>query len=548
MMQQMVTALGAGLLLSGVLGVSAHAQDSANPDAKPGRHKFCNEFRPPMHEALGKTVGVEDCRIVREEIVFNIYGHRFQRVDIRLSGTVEGWAMKKKGPRYNYFTDGPEFVFAQPGNPGPHFRGIARYEAERGSGMTILYPLDADHWNGKAFLTAHGAGSYAEVGDFIPRDPRRNLQPLANANRYVGLMIDKGYAVVHTLRSSAIPRSRGDITVTLEDGSVVEKYQVGAHAGLILEWNRLAQLYLEKHMGRAPSRTYFYGFSAGGFLGRLINYKPGVNRGPDGGPVIDGFLVDDSGGGLWLPKVIVDDKDVLFATEEDRQAFVKQIDLTHQAYAGDTGGYLHNKRLNAIMLRDKGLGDHHRVYEIRGVSHFDAGASMTLDQVHQTLDLGPLIDAQIDLLDQWVERDVPPPPSTADTPEISQASEDRKAIALPEVACPLGVYHLYPVGLGKSRRGGQHTAFAMFDGINMEPVDGRGELVDMNGNGTRDKRETLTQAWQRLGLLGEGETVDRGRYVACVARSVSSLAERRLLPPRAVAQYVSEAAVAPLQE
>ena len=31
---------------------------------------------------------------------------------------------------------------------------------------------------------------------------------------------------------------------------------------------------MQKHLGRMPERTYYYGMSAGGFLGRLIQYQP----------------------------------------------------------------------------------------------------------------------------------------------------------------------------------------------------------------------------------------------------------------------------------
>ena len=81
---------------------------------------------------MGKPVGVEECRIISEETVFNIKGHKFRRVEMRITGTVDGWASTEKGSRAIYFTDGPDFVFTQSGLTGPRARGIARYEVVDG--------------------------------------------------------------------------------------------------------------------------------------------------------------------------------------------------------------------------------------------------------------------------------------------------------------------------------------------------------------------------------------------------------------------------------
>jgi hypothetical protein len=148
--------LGASLLL-GEIGVAQEKQLAAKfKDAV-----ACDELASPTrHQVMGKTVGVEQCQIISEETVFNTKGHKFRRVEMRLTGTVNGWASTEKGSRAIYFTDGPDFVFTQSGLTGPRARGIARYEAATGHGMTILYPEDPRHWNGKLFMSAHGAGSY----------------------------------------------------------------------------------------------------------------------------------------------------------------------------------------------------------------------------------------------------------------------------------------------------------------------------------------------------------------------------------------------------
>jgi hypothetical protein len=44
------------------------------------------------------------------------------------------------------------------------------------------------------------------------------------------------------------------------------------------------------------------------------------------------------------------------------------------------------------------------------------------------------------------------------------------------------------------------TSFAPYDGAGLEPLDGQLMYVDMNRDGRRDQRETVTEAWRRLGL------------------------------------------------
>jgi hypothetical protein len=523
------------------------AQERAK-SAKPIKDAVsCNEFASSAKQLMGQFVGVEQCHLISEETVFNINGHKFRRVEVRLSGGVEGWASREKGSRAIYFTDGPDFVLAQSGLTGPRSRGVARYEASTGHGMTIFYPEDAKNWNGKLFITAHGAGSYGAVGALIPRDSNNKFNPLTGVNRYVGLMIDKGYAVAHTMRSS--DRIRGDVSITLEDGTKLSNYNLSSHAGLITSWGQLARTLIAKRIGGRPTRSYFYGHSAGGFLGRQINYQPGANLDAEGKPFFDGFLVDDAGSGLWLPKLIVDNKDVLFTTDEERRRFAKQIDITHMLYAGDTGDYVQNKRENARLLREKGLSGQHRLYEIRGVSHFDAGQISRPDLVNQALDLGGIFDALIDRLDEWVEKNNAPTPTKADAAESAGAntgSNSDAAVALPEAACPLGIYFAYPPQLDPGRRGGQETAFAVFDGTNLEPLDGRGVYVDMNGNGVRDKRESLTQAWQRLGLLKPGQSMTLAAYQNCVKNVAAKLVKQGLLLAKVGEYYVEKASRARL--
>lgn len=515
-----------------------YADESASASRGTVPPNSCEEFLPAKKILAAAVVGPDECTIASEEVVTNSRGQKYRRLELRISGAVYGWAATQ-GPRFNYFNDAPDLVFPQSGNTSPSFKGSGRYSAATGHGMSLFFPETLAQWNGKLFVTAHGAGAYAGVGPILQRRPALNAALLANANRYVGLMLDKGYAVAHTLRSSQ--QQGGDITVMLDDGRVLSNYNLSSHSGFVRDLTHIATNVLLKHFRRKPRRTYFYGFSAGGFLGRAIQYASGLNRNDEGQRLFDGFLLDDAGGGMWLPTRIVDGKDTLFARDEDKATFVHQIDVTHQLYAGESGDYLQKKRQNARILKEKGLAGKHRMYEIRGISHFDAGETSGPASSRQALDLSALVASLIDLLDRWVEKGRQPPPTKTDDPALGDADgngvNENAAIALPEIACPLGVYHAYPQALGTTARGGQETVLAVFDGVNLEPFDGRGQFVDMNGNGVRDTRETVAQAWARLRLLQPGEALTQRKYAACMADAAAKLVQQALLPPGMRAYY-----------
>ena len=508
----------------------------------------CMAEAPPPRAVGAARVGIESCEILAESAaVFDVAGRPFRYLQIRLGGTVDGWAIIEPGGRGNYFTDGPGIVFPQSGNKETPVHGIGRYAppknaaqvAPRGHAIELFLPADRARWNGKLFITAHGAGSYAPVGELVPRDP---LPHQAAKNFYVGLMLDKGYAVAHTMRSAA--RDGGDISVTLDDGRIEPHDNVSSNTSLVLPWIELVKRLVAKDLGARPTRTYFFGHSAGAMLGHLLNYLPGANRDAEGKLVIDGFLMDDPGGGLWLPKLLENGKDILFATDADKRYFAKQIDVAHQLYLGETGDFLVNKRENARLLATKGLGDHYRLYEVRGVSHFDANHP-SLNELAPGVDMSGLYVELIDRLDDWVERGVAPPGNRSDETALSAGAP---AISLPITACPLGEYHAFPSFMGVNRRATQLTEFAAYDGVNLEPLDGRGQLVDMNGDGKRDRRETVTEAWRRLGLLTQSESFDRDRYVACVTAAGAKLVADKLLPQAFADFYRQEAASRSLAE
>jgi hypothetical protein len=82
----------------------------------------------------------------------------------------------------------------------------------------------------------------------------------------------------------------------------------------------------------------------------------------------------------------------------------------------------------------------------------------------------------------------------------------------------------------------------------LEPLDGRGIFVDMNGNGVRDKRETVSQAWQRLGLLKPGQKLTHAVHASCINAAASNLVKEGLLPKRVGEFYVEQTRKARLPE
>jgi len=181
---------------------------------------------------------------------------------------------------------------------------------------------------------------------------------------------------------------------------------------------------------------------------------------------------------------------------------------------------------------------------VRGISHI-GGEYLEdgRDGDITILDLSRIMDALIDVLDNWVEEDIAPPATLSDWLELGDVDGDgvneNEAIALPEVACPLGLYYPYPPSLGESGVG--WTGFAIFDGQSLEPLDGRGVFVDMNLNRYLDHRESVDQAWHRLGLLKPGEKFSRSKYQTCVEAAVDKLRQEKLITERVATRYVQQA-------
>ena len=561
---------------TGLINWSVQAQSTAKRD--------CSSFVGPGKILRGQKIGPERCSIVEDRSLRNAYGVAYRRINMEISGSIEGYAVKAS-PRIEMFTDVPEFALAQRGNSGPYLHGIGTYEAASGSGMTVFYPERSSDWNGRLFVIVHGSGSYARVGELVPRKAGR-YNPGMGANSYVGLMVDKGYAVAHTRRSSG--RGQGvDEQVTLDEGTVLGGKSYAYHVGLLRDFTQLASNYLREQLGRSPELTYWYGHSAGGSLATLFNFVPDANRDSDGTKLFDGFIIGDPGSGYFMPVLPEKGRDVLFTDAASMQEAAKQFIIVHQAYPGPaddiTGITLANKRTMARILREKGFDpSRSRVYEVIGVSHFDRGRVREPELVEQNLDLSGILEVLIDNLDRWVSDDLyqvdtqqdeptaagretfiqgvqrkawewsnvtfDPPPSRSDALEVGDADGDghneNPAVALPEIDCPTGQYYVLPEGTSSTHM----TGFAAYDGRQLEPLDNRGYLIDMDSNDLRNVRETITEAWRRReregeknGTLGPDELLTRGKYVSCVARVASELFQQHLLSENAMLDYIRQA-------
>src|SRR5262245_3857531 len=462
-------ALAAGLTPS---APSALAQDATS----------CAEFLPAPREAMGRKVGPVSCVMQQTDVMLD--GRVLRRLDIGLNGSAEGF-VAKAGNYKEYLTNAPDLVFPQTGNSEPRFLAVANYERDKGAALTLVFPADASAWNGKLWVTAHGRGRAFKTGQLKPWDKYLDRSnPLADLNKYDLLILSKGYALAKTYRTST--EGLGEISATLEDGTVIDYAAFNDSASYIKDFAAVAKIAVERRLGRAPARTYFYGHSAGARIGRGINYTAGLNRGADQKPFFDGLLLDDSAAGTWLPVVMKDGKNVLFNTDAEKAAFVPQLEVSHLMYNAVWGpkgkpdwmssSFLENKRRNARVLLDQGLGAKHRVYEVRSISH-QGGETLPDGRrgAVEILDLSRVMDRFIDMLDAWVDKGVAPPLSHADVADLGGSEADgsiaRPGLAFPEVACPLGVYYPYP------QDGAGNTTFAAFTGQGLEPRDEKNMFI-----------------------------------------------------------------------
>src|SRR5437773_2526969 len=363
----------------------------------------CNNHLLPPRQVKGHAVGPKSCLMQETNTTYE--GRALTRIDVGLDGTVDGY-LAKVGNYKEYFSNSPELVFPQTYGPREIFFGVATYERAKGASMTIVFPRDRGAWNGKMWVTAHGRGTSFKQGQLkVWSQYVKPANAVEGLDRYDLLMVSKGYALVKTRRTST--EGLGEIITTLDDGSTVDYAAFNDTARYIMDFTDVANRIVADRLGRAPSRLYLYGHSAGARIGHAVNYAPGLNVGRDGRRFFDGILADDPAAGTWYPVVMKDGKDVLFATEAEKSAFVPEIDVAHQMYnniwlpkkpAWMSSSYLENKRNNAKILRDKGITKY-RMYEVRSISH--SGGENLPDGKRgeiQILDLSTMMDQFIDMI------------------------------------------------------------------------------------------------------------------------------------------------------
>ena len=434
---------------------SPDAQTTQRPPSKPvapaktaAKGIACDEFLVPQRTVKGKVnprefkVGPTSCLMIEGSVT--VAGRQFVRLDLGLDGTVDGYvSTNPKGDYRGYLTNAPDLVFPQTADAGPIVLAIARYRKDHGAAMSVIYPSDRSAWNGKMWVTVHGASGTTEI-PWDGFDPR--------LSSYDEQMLSRGYVLVKTRRTAnADGFTRSPNQQPTGIATVLENDRTFNYAGFndthryATDFTIVAENLIKKRLGQTPTRTYFYGHSAGARIGRGLNYVAGLNQGPDGKPLFDGIFVDDSGAGTWLPIIMKNGKDVLFTTEAEKAAMVPQLEIVHQMYnriwptniaLGVTNSYLENKRINARMMRDKGLTPKFRAYEVRSISHSAGGPN---------LDVSPFFGDMFDMLDAWVDKGVVPPPMRSDWEELGDVDDDgvieNPGLSLPEVACPLGVYY-----------------------------------------------------------------------------------------------------------
>ena len=89
-------------------------------------------------------------------------------------------------------------------------------------------------------MTVHGRGRSFKEGNLKPWDKAFNpATPLADLDRYERLMVTKGYAVVKTNRTSS--EGLGEISTTLEDGTVVDSIAFNDSARYIMDFTEVAR-------------------------------------------------------------------------------------------------------------------------------------------------------------------------------------------------------------------------------------------------------------------------------------------------------------------
>jgi hypothetical protein len=97
----------------------------------------CDSYLLPARDVRGQKVGPSSCLML--ETAATIDGRSYQRIDIGLDGTVDGF-VTRTGDYKEYLTNAPDLVFPQTADDGPRFLAIAKYQRDKGAAMTIMPP------------------------------------------------------------------------------------------------------------------------------------------------------------------------------------------------------------------------------------------------------------------------------------------------------------------------------------------------------------------------------------------------------------------------
>ncbi len=556
---------------------------------------------PKSPIVTAKLVGPDECKIIKEQSIRNASGVPYRHVTMGVSGTLFGFTATS-GLRQDQFADTTLMMVTHP-NYGPFYPGVMRYTYSEATpaGMEILLPENPQDWNGKLWMLAHGGGYYSSL-TLIPRKPGV-FNRYQRVGQFAGILIDQGYVVVWTRRGATTGSSqnRPVETVRLDDERVVGgEGQPGKsftdHVGWIRDITEITRAFLEEQLGSKPEYTFAFGHSGGGSLLRSVNLVPGMNVDHQGNKLFHGLYHSDTAGGRAPPswhfeaeileggafQLRDSDKDHLVYDDQVKASMAYQIEEYHMLYAGPRQvnppgtaqrlitTYINLKQEAARIFLEKGLGDIVRTYEIDGVSHGDASGLRRWPEVgSQMVDLAVITPTLMDALVQWASTGTEPPDSRSAARDVRELDPKiGREVALPEVACPRGVYREYLLDPnGNMRRsnallvpyetkarlqwnadsGGLEPPPG-FDKEWLEPLDGRGYLVDMDNSTTRTTRPSMGQAWRdrnrkgyETGILGPYELLTRARYVSCVTRVAEELHSGGFLTDEALKWYRQKA-------
>jgi len=525
-----------------VLCAAALAAPTTNASAVTAAN--CQPYLTPHRSVAGYLVGEDSCQISQGPDFTDAAGNLWHEADLAISGTAAGYT-DTDTTTANFrrdLTDTPRILFPQFGvtswtaAEGTYSGGVGT----AGAGISVLYPDDPARWNGRVALLVHGQANNQPLGTLPRQQPGAALPPTTFDNLYAAQWVDAGYAVIYTRRPAA-----SGVTATAADGTAIPS-SLNDNIHTVLDFLTTGQKVIARELGRAPDLTLEYGHSSGTIWGLLAD-ESGLNTRPDGTHRIDGFLGDDPGGGLPLPLQLpagqvlgergsratyLPGSDLPAA---QRHQMVPALVLAHADYLPThiwlpTLTYLDLKQQAEALYQAEGLSAVTRTYVVAGVSHIPASTGSPPG----TLDMGPLIQALIPVLADWVTRAVPPPPSIAGAPGDTSLS---RQLQLPPIACPLGVRYPWPYPSGSPTE----TGYVPYDGATLEPVNSQGQLVDLDDNGYRDLLPTLDQAWRALHLITADQHVNRQVYVRCVRDAATALHHQRLLTAAGVAQYIDQA-------